>query len=111
MSDVKGPHAQPYRYQILAYDANDLLAVKMGTKKPYEVKPYNASSPWVLKEFDNEDPRGSAAAYDPESGRLYIRADVSNQPIIDVYQIAAGGGASSPGSPALTAPSNARVVQ
>ena len=62
MTDVKGPHAQPYRYQILAYDAKDLLAVKNGAKKPWEVRPYNFSAPWVLHQFDGEDPRGSAAA-------------------------------------------------
>jgi hypothetical protein len=87
MSDVRGPHAQPYRYQLLAYDANDLIAVKNGTKKPWQVQPYNAASPWVLPQFNNYDPRGSATAFDPETGRLYIRADVGNQPTIDVFQI------------------------
>jgi hypothetical protein len=104
MSDVRGPHAQPYRYQLLAYDANDLLAVKNGTKQPWEVQPYNAASPWVLPQFNNYDPRGSAAAFDPETGRLYIRVDVGSQPTIDVFQIALGGSA----PPA--APTNVKVV-
>jgi hypothetical protein len=87
MTDVKGPHAQPYRYQILAYDANDLLKVKNGKMNPWEVQPYNAGAPWVLHEFDGEDPRGSAVALDPQEGRLYVRVAVGTSPIIDVYEV------------------------
>ena len=36
----KGFHAFPYRYQVWAYDANDLGAAKAGTKQPWEVRPY-----------------------------------------------------------------------
>ena len=35
-----GEGAAPYRRQITAFDANDLLAVKNGTKQPYDVHPY-----------------------------------------------------------------------
>jgi hypothetical protein len=87
MSDVKGPHAQPYRYQILAYDANDLLAVKNGTMQTYAPRPYNQASPWVLHEFDGDDPRGHGAAFDPETGRLYVMGSVGNQPEVLVYQV------------------------
>lgn len=97
MEDVKGPHAQPYRYQIIAYDANDLLAVKNGTKQEWEPLPYNYASPWVLNEIsgnystggNGDDPRGHAAALDHETGRLYIRTLDGNQPTIYVYQVTA----------------------
>lgn len=88
MSDVKGPHAQPYRYQILAYDANDLVDVKNGTKQTSQPRPYNYSSPWVLTELNGQDPRGHGAAFDPETGRLYVRIADGNQPQVYVYQIA-----------------------
>ena len=41
----KGQHAYPYRYQVWAYDLNDLAAVKAGTKQPWEVRPYDV---WPL---------------------------------------------------------------
>ena len=115
MSDVKGPHAQPYRYQILAYDANDLVAVKSGVKQSYDPRPYNAAAPWVLHEFDGEDPRGSAAAFDPESGRLYIRVGTHTSPTVDVYQVAIPNGTpdttppTSPTSLAATSPSQSSI--
>lgn len=100
MSDVKGPHAQPYRYQILAYDANDLMSVKNGLLQTYEPRPYNFSNPWVLHELDGGDPRGHGGAFDPETGRLYIRVTDGNQPTIYVYQIKIPEGISSaPNSP------------
>ncbi|HUE69432.1 MAG TPA: hypothetical protein VMP01_00975, partial [Pirellulaceae bacterium] len=37
----KGYHAYPYRYQVWAYSAHDLAAVKAGTKQPWEVQPYD----------------------------------------------------------------------
>lgn len=87
MSDVKGPHAQPYRYQILAYDANDLIAVKNGKLQTHQPRPYNQSSPWILHEFDGEDPRGHGATFDPETGRLYVRVADGEQPQVYVYQV------------------------
>lgn len=109
MSDVKGPHAQPYRYQILAYDANDLIAVKNGKLQTHQPRPYNQTSPWVLPEFNGDDPRGHGAAFDPESGRLYIRAADGNQPQVYVYQIALPSPAA-PQPPPLEGPGNLRVV-
>ncbi len=106
MSDVKGPHAQPYRYQIIAYDANDLVKVKNGTSQTYTPRPYNSSAPWVLPEIsgtgNGEDPRGHGAAFDPNTGRLYVRIMDGNQPTIYVYQVATG-------VPQLSPPPNLRV--
>src|SRR2546423_14916678 len=36
----KGIHSYPYRSQVWAYDANDLVAVKAGQKQSYQVMPY-----------------------------------------------------------------------
>jgi hypothetical protein len=36
----KGTHAYPYVPEVWAYDARDLLAVRRGLKKPWQVKPY-----------------------------------------------------------------------
>jgi hypothetical protein len=86
LSEVKGPHAQPYRYQIWAYDVNDLLAVKNGSKQTWDPKPYGI---WVLTEMPNSgNPMIAGAGFDPESGRLYITQDYGTNPRVEVYQIA-----------------------
>jgi hypothetical protein len=38
-NNSKGVHCYPYRSQVWAYDANELLAVKNGTKQSYQVHP------------------------------------------------------------------------
>jgi hypothetical protein len=68
----KGTHAYPYKYQIWAYDANDLLAVKNGTKQQWEPRPYaiwNISLPF---ENANDYHKLGGAAYDPSTGRIYV---------------------------------------
>ena len=87
--DVKGPHAQPYRYQILAYDANDLVAVKNGSKQTYDPKPYGV---FVLNGMPNsDDDKIKGAAFDPETGQLFIAQNYGEKPRIEVYQIGAAG--------------------
>ena len=46
----KGTHAYPYRHQVWAYDANDLLSVKNGQKQPYDITPYAI---WELTGMDS----------------------------------------------------------
>lgn len=85
LPDVKGPHAQPYRYQIWAYDANDLVAVKSGQKATHAPQPYAV---WELTEMPNSDnPTIAGAGFDPQTGRLYITQDYYDQPRVEVYQI------------------------
>jgi len=111
MSDVKGPHAQPYRYQILAYDANELISVKNGTLQTHQPRPYNQASPWVLPELDGNDPRGHGAAFDPETGRLYVRVLDGNSPQVYVYQFAVPIGGPVTVSPVtLPTPGTLRIV-
>lgn len=88
-SDVtSGPHAPPYRYQLLAYDANDLLAVKNGTMNSYDVRPYATI---VLNGGDlvpgNTNANIKGATFDPATGRLYITGDYGDHPIVEVFQI------------------------
>ncbi len=82
----KGNHGYPYRHQIWAYDANDLLAVKQGAKKPWDVKPYAV---WTLYGMaDDGSARMRSAAYDPATRRLYVAATSgSATPRVHVYEI------------------------
>jgi hypothetical protein len=66
----KGPHAYPYVSKVWAYDANDFVAVKAGTKHAWEIKPY---AEWTF------DLPGQAAVhtirgatYDPATKRLFM---------------------------------------
>jgi len=100
LSDVKGPHAQPYRYQILAYDANDLVAVKNGSKQTYDPKPYGT---FVLEGMAySRDDKIRGAAFDQETGRLYIAQSYNEDPRIEVYQIGKPANVVRPGAPVVT---------
>jgi hypothetical protein len=97
LPDVKGPHAPPYRYQIWAYDANDLVAVKNGLKQTYQPQPYGI---WVLNGMPNSgDDRIRGAGFDVATGRLYIAQDYYDQPRIEVYQIKVGTRVTTPPPP------------
>lgn len=79
----KGTHAYPYRSQVWAYDANDLLAVKNGTKQGYQVQPY------AVWELDASFKEIQGVGYDPTAQRLYISQPFgdNDQPLIRVYHI------------------------
>jgi hypothetical protein len=85
----QGAHAYPYVHQVWAYDALDLLAVKNGTKQPWEPRPYAL---WRLSEMDAT---GSAtiagATFDPTSGRVFITERYGEEPMVHVYQIETAG--------------------
>jgi hypothetical protein len=100
-SIYKGTHTYPYVYQVLAYDANDLLSVKNGTKQPWELQPY---ARWELS-LPNTAVRhaftAGNVAYDPATQRIFLaqgQADGWGEPLIHVFHI----------GPA--APSNVRIV-
>jgi hypothetical protein len=82
----KGVHNYPYVSYVWAYDANDLAAVKAGTKNSYDVRPY---ATWNL---DSSFVEIQGAAYDPATHRLFVSqvsGDSANsgQPLIRVYTI------------------------
>lgn len=97
VDQYSGPHAYPYVFQVWAYDALDLLAVKNGEKQSWEVQPY---ATWQLTEMDVPGRAFiAAAAYDPASGRLYIAEEYEENPHIHVYQITVSDAATPPPSP------------
>lgn len=83
---MQGNHGAPYRPSMWAYDANDLLLVKQGTKKPWEVAPYARfdlpglalDQPYYLR----------AGWFDPATMRYYVGD--TGSPIIHVFQITVG---------------------
>ncbi|MEJ0038444.1 MAG: hypothetical protein WDO68_20585 [Gammaproteobacteria bacterium] len=98
----KGPFAPPYRYQVWAYDVNDMIAVKNGSKSPSQIKPYAV---WTLPDLPNQDIsiQIAGATYDPDLQRLYITPHYGENPIVYVYQL------SFVGAVAPSAPSNVSV--
>ncbi|GKT07859.1 hypothetical protein [Desulforhabdus sp. TSK] len=97
--NTKGPHAYPYIYQAVAYDANDLAKVQNAITNPSTGQPYQ---PWDLKPysrwvfdfpFANPNGRVLGVAYDSSTQTLFISQDSGDKngldplPIIYVYQI------------------------
>jgi hypothetical protein len=82
----KGTHAYPYVPEVWAYDANQLLAIRQGRKRPWQVHPY---ATWRMRL-----PFGSAqiggAAYDPNHGLIFISQQYGNgtDPVIHVFKVA-----------------------
>jgi hypothetical protein len=81
-----GEGAKPYRRQVTAFDANDLLAVKNGSKQPYQIQPYEW---WTLD--GPSDSCGkftqSGLAYDPKTRRIYGAFEYGESPEIHVWQV------------------------
>jgi hypothetical protein len=99
-SSDKGSHAYPYRYQIWAYDLNDLTAVKEGRKQPWEVMPYGV---WPINfPIPEAKVRIGGVTYDSERQLIYVsqlRADAAGYlPIIHVLHVAAVPGSKAPTS-------------
>ena len=88
----KGGHAYPYVYQVIAYDALDLVSVKMGEKQMWEILPYGV---WELNfPFADDNARILGAAYDPSTQRIYLSEDGGDKPgccghlpLIQVYHV------------------------
>ena len=87
----KGQHAYPYRYQMWAYDLNELAQVRAGKRDPWEVKPYGV---WPF-ELPTPEPgvRIGGVAYDPARQRLFIaqmqadRDGYAFRALIHVYRV------------------------
>jgi hypothetical protein len=85
----KGYHAYPYRYQVWAYNANDLAQVKAGAMQPWDVQPYDV---WELSlPYEGGGVRLGGAAYDAASGRLYVSQKhvIGGMPVIHAFQLSA----------------------
>jgi hypothetical protein len=90
----KGPHSLngQYAFQVWAYNANDLVAVKNGTVQPWQVKPYAVWN-FNLPSATAGDQIGGVA-FDPSTDRIYVSvldadnvAAYSNLPLIEVFQV------------------------
>jgi hypothetical protein len=66
----KGYHAYPYEPQFLFYDPRELAEVVAGTREPGEVLPYVVHT--VEEVLDHECAALGAAAYDEESGLIFV---------------------------------------
>lgn len=86
----KGSHGYPYHTRIWAYNANDLLAVKNGTKNPWDLKPY-----WMynfegqLNGFIGGTKIILGATYDASKQIIYVSADHGDGsiPVIHAFQV------------------------
>jgi hypothetical protein len=87
---AKGTHAYPYVYQVWAYDANDLLAVKNGTKAQYSIKPY---ATWTFNlpfESSGDQHLLGGAGYDPQTNMIYLSQrceDANCAPVIHAFKV------------------------
>jgi hypothetical protein len=82
-----GQHTYPYTYQIIAYDADDLAAVKAGTKQHNALIPYDS---WEIT-FPTAHTleRLMGATYDPNTQRIFVTqygAD-GTAPIVHVFHL------------------------
>ena len=81
----KGTHAYPYVPEVWAYDAKSLLAVRRGSKHPWQVKPY---ATWKLRlPFGSSQIGG--ASYDPKSGLIYVSQQYGDgtEPVIHALKV------------------------
>ena len=103
-----GEGGAPYRRQITAFDANDLLAVRNGSKQPYEIQPYDW---WGSSRLQDKCAKFaySGLAYDPNSRKIYGAIDYGDLPEIHVWQVASLP--NNDPSPNFSSPTNLRIVQ
>ncbi|MGH7172677.1 MAG: PKD domain-containing protein [Gemmataceae bacterium] len=81
-------------YQVWAYNANDLLAVKQGTMQPWQVQPYDVWN-FTFPFAGDYGIQVGGVAFDPSTDRLYVsfvnaEYDYTNAPLlpmIGVYQL------------------------
>jgi len=107
VSGYEGTHAYPYRHQVWAYDANDLLAVKNGAKQPWDPRPYAI---WTLSEMNSSGSATiSGAVYDSTTGKLYITQAFGSNPTVHVYQITVSGTTPPTDTTPPSAPSRLRI--
>lgn len=90
----KGWHSYPRYYAVYAFNADDLVAVKAGTKNPYDVTPYAL---WSI-EFPGQDSylfngANCSMCFDDANKRMFFferespRAAAVAEPIIHVFQM------------------------
>ncbi len=101
----KGEHAYPYAAYVWAYDANDLAAVRSGTKQAWSVRPY---ATWQLSNISVGFDGIGGAAYDPATGKLFVSQKFGDgeRPRIHVYNITVGSPPAATPAPTVTIAAN-----
>lgn len=90
LNDARGDnsttHAAPYRYQFWKYAKADLMAVKNGTKLPWEVIPVIHS---FTLNFQTSACWAGGMAHDPATGRVWVVGSRHDGvlPLIHVFQV------------------------
>lgn len=100
----KGTHSYPYTGYVWAYDANDLLMVKNGQKKSWEIRPY---STWQLNlPFSGGQERVGGAVYDPANQLIYVLGEHGDgdSPVVQVYKLSLALGTNPTPTPTPTPP-------
>ncbi len=99
-NNSKGTHAYPYRYQVWAYDLNDFVAVREGTKQPWDVLPYGV---WPLSFPTPEDGvMLGGVGYDAARQILYVsqmladRDGYEYRPVVHAFQLSASASGNTP---------------
>jgi hypothetical protein len=85
----KGEHSYPYYSRCIAFDANDLEQVRLGSVLPKNVKPYAVWN-FVPPFTSGKSNRPNGVAFDSTNNRLflsYVDAQPGGFPIIHVYSV------------------------
>jgi hypothetical protein len=90
----QGTHAYPYAYQVWAYDALDLAAVRAGKRQPHELRPYDVWTFEMPFQDVSKTRELGGAAFDPRTRRIYVsqlraylRGCCELEPLIHVFQL------------------------
>jgi hypothetical protein len=103
-SDSKGNHAYPLVYQVWAYSADDLAAVKRGAKQSWELRPY---ATWQLTfPITTWLAQLNGIAYDPSRQRIWVSQAFGDgdRPVIHAFDLNLAP------VPSIASPQNVRIV-
>ena len=95
----KGTHAYPYEPHVWAYNANDLAAVRAGTKQPWDVKPY---ATFRLPGLTKAGIGG--VAVDPATGRIFVSEQFGDGAKLRIHVFRIGQGGTTPPVPPIPDP-------
>lgn len=84
-----GNHGYPYRYQMYAFDLNDLAAVKAGTKAADTVVPYSYWTVTFPTSVTNSDVSSMGMFYKASTKMLYVTQGNGNggYPLVHAYLV------------------------
>jgi hypothetical protein len=80
----QSPNAPPYVTQVWAFPAGDLVAVRAGTKKPWEMRPHAI---WELQLPFTGSKDVHGATYDPLEQKIYLTQPNGENPLVHVYRV------------------------